>query len=152
MLRGSLARYVHEAHLHAGKGHWMELEDAVALEWMAGFTRDATPDRIVWWQDDVTHTRFYWLAVPPGEEKKGTHVSARLRGQKIELVHQQPMTLIILLNDDMLDLDKPVQVAAGDTILFDGQVVRTIGTMSRTLGERGDPELVFSAEITVLLP
>ena len=45
------------------KGHWMDREDAVAVEWMARHTRDPRPKKIVWKQDDVTHRRFYWLAV-----------------------------------------------------------------------------------------
>ena len=60
------AGYIHEVELHAGKAHWMDLEDRKAVAWMEKYTRNPLPDKIVWFQDDVTHDRFYWLAIPPG--------------------------------------------------------------------------------------
>ena len=45
----------------------MNREDASAVPWMAKFRRDPVPKKVVWHQDDVTHDRFYWLAVEPGQ-------------------------------------------------------------------------------------
>jgi hypothetical protein len=52
----------------------------------------------------------------------------------------------------MMDLDKPVQIRAGENKLFSGRVKRTIATVSRTLNERSDTNLTFSAEVAVKLP
>ena len=57
--------------------------------------------------------------------------------------------VLVRLNDAMLNLDEPVTVRAGEKELFAGRVPRTIATLARTLAERGDPELMFSAEILV---
>lgn len=143
--------YVHEVRIHAGKGHWMDLEDAVAVPWMAQFTRDPAPSRVVWLQDDVPHERFYWLAVPSDQATKGTKVVATRTGQTIRVEAEGVRTLLVRLSDALVDLDQPVTIEAGSTTLFSGPVFRTIGTLAKTLAERGDPALVYSAEVTVEL-
>jgi hypothetical protein len=56
--------YEHFVKIHEDKAHWMNLEDKVALPWMAKHTRNPVPKRVVWKQASTTHDRFYWLAVP----------------------------------------------------------------------------------------
>jgi len=56
------------------------------------------------------------------------------------------------LNDAMLNLDQPVVIRSGESALFEGCLPRTVDTLARTLNERGDPSLTFSAEVTVTLP
>ncbi len=146
------AGYRHDVQVHPGKPHWMDREDRVAVPWMAEFTRDPIPERIVWYQDDVAHERFYWLALPAGEAKRGQHIVATRSGQKIELEKTDGCErLIIRLNDEMLDMDKRVEVVAGGRRLFRGKVTRNLDTMVRTLAERGDPRSVYCAEIEVEL-
>jgi len=141
--------YVHWTKLHEGKGHWMDRQDAAALPWMAEHTRDPLPDRVVWYQDDVTHGRFYWLAVPEAQEQKGTLVRAERRGQVFELEAQGVEALTVRLSDRLADLDQPIRVVSGSKTLFEGRVQRTIAVLAKTLAERGDPGLIFSGEVTV---
>lgn len=56
---GDSEGYVHETHVVKGKPHWMNLEDAAAVPWMAKFTRNPLPQRVVWQQGDVMHNYFY---------------------------------------------------------------------------------------------
>ena len=63
----------------------MNLEDKVAVDWMAQFTRDPLPAKVVWKQSPVTHDRFYWLAVPADEAKGGQLVVASRKGQEVEI-------------------------------------------------------------------
>lgn len=144
--------YVHVAELHAGRGHWMDLQDRKAIAWMEQFTRVPLPDRIVWFQDDVTHARFYWLAVPTNQPKAGQQIVARRSGQTVTLEGKHVRTVTVLFSDAMVDLDRPVVVRAPETPLFDGRLARTVATLARTLSERGDTNLAFSAEVTVTLP
>lgn len=144
--------YVHSVTLEAGKGHWMDRKDAVAIPWMAKYRRNQIPKRIVWKQDDVTHHRFYWLAVGPKDFKDRAEVVASREGQKIDLQSQDVTRLTVRLNDDLLDLDQPVSVTRGDKVLFQGPVSRTIGVLAKTLAERGDPKGVFSGEVSIDLP
>ena len=143
------AGYAHFTELHAGKGHWMDMEDRKAIPWMEKFTRNPRPDRLAWHQDDVLHFTSYWLAVPPDTARRGQEIRAERRGQTIEITTKDVPQLLVRLNDAMLNLDEPVTVRAGEKQLFAGRVPRTISTLARTLAERGDPELIFSAEILV---
>jgi len=144
--------YTHFTEIHAGKPHWMGLEDKKAIPWMEKFTRDPLPQKIVWRQDDVTHTRFYWLARPKEEVKRGQTLVAERAGQTITLASTNAQTVTVLLNDAMLDLDRDVVIRAREKELFSGRVPRTIATLARTLGERGDTNLAFCAEVRVMLP
>jgi hypothetical protein len=144
--------YEHEVEIHPDKPHWMDLEDAVAVPWMAEFTRNPAPRRVVWLQDDITHERFYWLAVPEDQAEGGTRVVATVEGQTISLEVDGISDLSVRLSDALVDLDQPVTVTLGAETLFTGPVSRTIGTVAKTLGERGDPALVFPAEVAVAIP
>ena len=144
--------YVHEVQVHPNKPHWMDLEDAVAVPWMAKFTRNPTPDRVVWLQDDILHDRFYWLAVSADQAKKGSKVVATYAAQAVSLDVQGITRLSVRLSDAMLDLDQPITITAGSAAVFNGRVTRTIATLWRTLSERGDPALTFPSEVAVTLP
>jgi hypothetical protein len=144
------AGYTHVVQLHEGRGHWMNREDAVAVEWMAGFTRDPLPAKVVWKQSSTTHDRFYWLAVPEKSAKAGALLVASRDHQTIEIEKAENVDrAIILLNDKMLDLDQPVTVRMDGRELFKGVAARTIGSLRKTTEERGDPFLVFDAAIAV---
>jgi hypothetical protein len=143
--------YVHLVKIYPDKPHWLDREDAAALDWMAEFTRNPVPDRIIWKQDDVTHGRFYWLAVDADQEKAGAEVVASFAGQQVDLQSSDVTKLRVRLDDRMLDLDKPVTVVAGGKQAFQGTVPRTIATIAQSLSERGDPAGIFSGEVRVTL-
>ena len=145
--------YVNYVKIHEGKGHWMNLEDKAALPWMAKFSRNPIPEKIVWKQVGAAHDRFYWLAVPTEEAKGGTLVVATREGQKIDLASVEGINqLTIRLDDRMADLDKPVSVTHAGKELLSVTPKRTIATLINTLEGRGDPKLMFSAEVSVKVP
>lgn len=142
--------YKHEVKLHAGRGHWMKLEDSVAIDWMLKFTRDPIPAKVVWKQSPVTHDQLYWLAVPHNQAHGGDLVIASRKGQTITIEKAEgPTRLNILLNDQMVDLDQAIKVEMDGRELFNGIVKRTIEQQSQSLDRRGDPFLVFDALIAV---
>jgi predicted esterase len=142
--------YPHQVTIYPQHGHWMKRDDAVAVPWMAKFTRNLRPTRIVWLQDDVTAPRFYWLETP--SPKAGQRVVARRDGQVITIEEAAGVEqLRLLLDDSMLDLDKSVKVVFDGRTLFEGKVPRTAATIWRTLADRGDPKAVFAAELPVQL-
>ncbi len=141
--------YPHFTQLHAGKGHWMDMEDRKAIPWMEKFTRTPRPDRVVWHQDDVPHTTFYWLALPAESARTGQEIFATRDGQTITLSAKEVPQVLVRLSDEMLDLDQPVTIRIGEKEVFSARTERTIGTLARTLSERGDFELMFSAELPV---
>jgi hypothetical protein len=144
--------YQHVVEIHAGKGHWMDRQDAKAIPWLAGFTRTPHPGRISWKQDDVTHTRFYWLAIPPQLAKEGAEVHASYSGQTITIERTDVPVLAVRLNDLMVDLDKPVTVRIGDQVVFQGVVPRTLAALTATFAEREDPAAIYTGQFVVQRP
>jgi hypothetical protein len=142
--------YDHFVKIYESKSHWMDREDAIALPWMAKHTRNPIPERIVWKQSSVTHDRLYWLAVPANTAKKGTLVIVQRSGQSVDIAQASGVDkLLVRLDDRMMNLDQPVKVTREGQTLFEGVVPRTIGTLTRTLTECGDPELVFAGEVEI---
>jgi hypothetical protein len=141
--------YEHFVKIHEGKGHWMDREDKAALPWLAKFTRGSTPERVVWRQTGVRHDRSYWLAVP-SDQKSNSLVIAKREGQSIHLATAENVkTLLIRLDDRMVDLDRPVTVTFTGKTLYTGTPSRTIAALCKTLEGRGDPKLMFDAEVAV---
>ena len=144
--------YKHLVKIHENKGHWMEGEDRVAIPWMAENTRRPYPEKIVWLQDDVTHNRFYWLAIK-GESVQGrSRIVATRNDQQINIEFSTIPTVIIRLNDEMLDLDLPVEIQFRGQSLFQGKVKRAKAVIEKTIAERGDHTGIFSAELMVDIP
>jgi len=63
----------------------------------------------------------------------------------VTLSSKNVRTVTVLLNDTMFDLDQPVVIRAGTSTLFSNRIARSVATLARTLQERGDTNLVFSA-------
>jgi poly(3-hydroxybutyrate) depolymerase len=147
-----LKGYDHFVKIHEGKGHWMNLEDKVAVPWMAKRTRNRLPKKIVWKQDDVTHGRSYWVALPGAEVKARQLIMVSREGQQFNVDKADGIgTLCILLNDEMIDFAEPVTVKFGGKKVHEGKVSRSITAISRTMIDRGDPGLIFSAILNVKL-
>lgn len=142
--------YEHFVKIHEGKGHWMNLEDKVALPWMAKFTRNPVPEKVVWKQTGAVHDRSYWLAVPPKDAKGDSLVIASRKGQTIDITTAEKVSkLLVRFDDRTADLDKPVVVKQNGKTLYEGPAPRTVATLLKTLAGRGDPGLVFDAEVEV---
>lgn len=143
--------YVHEGHIVKGREHWMYLEDAAAVPWMARFQRNPLPERVVWCQGDVPKTDFYWVGVPAAEIAKGKVARVQVSGNTVEILASDYSSLTIWLNDGLVDLDKPVRIVQGDKVLFEGKVNRSPEVMRQTLTERGDLSYIFPAFVEVQL-
>jgi hypothetical protein len=131
--------YQHLVEIHEDKGHWMDRQDAVAVPWMAKFTRTPHPTRIVWKQDDVTHRQFYWIGMP--QPQAGVIVRADRDGQTISLASSAAIELEVYLNDDLVDLDQPVRIVQGQTSCVDcpvfGKSSRSPTCVQRSRPRRG---------------
>jgi poly(3-hydroxybutyrate) depolymerase len=144
--------YPNQWQVHAGLPHWMNMEDAVAIPFVQMHTRDPIPTKVVWRQANVMHSRFYWLAVDAAEATQGDSVTAAYTGNDVTLESVSGLgKLVLRLSDAMMDLDQPVHVELDGRALHDGPVTRTIAVLSKTLEERGDPAMVFAAELEVAL-
>jgi poly(3-hydroxybutyrate) depolymerase len=144
--------YPNQWQVHAGKPHWMDMEDAVSVRFMQGFTRDPMPAKLVWRQAEQTRTRMYWLAVDEADATPGALVRASYSGNSVTIGEASNVTrLHVRLADAMMNLDQPVRIEQAGRELFAGMAERSIAVLARTLHERGDPSVIYSAELTVQL-
>jgi len=121
--------YKHLVKIYPDKGHWMDRQDAEGIPWMAQFTRQRWPKKIVWKQDDVIHQRFYWLEVAQDQAKGGTLLNAEIIGQEIRLSGSDLTEMILNLSDELLDLSQPIKVLWNEEICFEGSVDRTVAAI-----------------------
>lgn len=141
--------YIHEVHIYEDLGHWMERRDTISLPWMASFARNPLPDKVVWVQDDVLRDRFYWLEVDKTNAKQGEKIVAAYSPGTVEIMEADPATIIIGLNDNMMDLDKPVTVVRDGKTIFEGKVHRSESNIAASIRGRLDPAYVFPVRLKI---
>lgn len=139
--------YTNFSRIYPDLPHWMNGKDAEAVPWMEKFTRNPWPKKLVWFQDDVTHDRFYWLQLPPGAAAKDQKIIASVDGQKIKIDGDIPQNLQILLSDELLDLDLPVEVVANGAEARIFTPVRSAEVIREALTRRLDPASTPTAVI-----
>jgi hypothetical protein len=159
--------YQYSVTVHAGKAHWMDQEDTVALPWMQAFTRKPYPKKVVWHQDTTVGTnsfpdngtvkpvqggatqfQFYWIALQ--EKKTGKPhalVTAEIKGQEIDIVNSNIDSLYVLLNDSLIDLNKSVTVLWQGKKIYAAVPPRTVLNLYQTTNDRGDRDYAFSARL-----
>jgi hypothetical protein len=129
----------------------MDGEDRAAVPWMAQYTRNPYPARVVWVQGDVMKDAFYWLGVPLSQADKGKELVASVKDNVITIEKSDYSQVTVYLNDTLADLDKPVKILSGGKVLFEGLVARSPKTMLSTLNARGDLSYIFPARVEVTL-
>ena len=138
--------YAHQAVIHEGKGHWMDRQETMAFPWMAQFTRNPYPRRVVWVQDDVVHDRFYWLGVDNPTPR--TKLVASIEGQTVTIHEADGIEEItVYFHDAMLDLDQHITLIYGDRVLR-SRVYRDADVITSTLR---DPTDYFTASVIFTL-
>lgn len=157
--------YEYSVQVHAGKPHWMDLEDTVALDWMDDFTRHPRPSKVIWRQDTTVGTnsfpsggavkpvrghptqyRFHWIGLPertPPPAQAGlpafqANVTASIQGQEIRILESNVDSLRFYLDDSLIDLDRPVRVLWKGVPVYSGTPPRTIANLYATAQDRGD--------------
>lgn len=143
--------YIHEGHIVAGKPHWMDGEDRAAVPWMAKFTRNPYPEKVVWVQGDVMKGAFYWLGVPLNQAQKGKELVAGVKDNVVTIEKSDYSKVTVYLNDSLVNLDRPVKVVYNGKVLFEGKLQRTPQNMLATLNARGDLSYIFPALVEVSL-
>jgi pimeloyl-ACP methyl ester carboxylesterase len=142
-----------------GHGHMIPEDDTPA--WCAGFVRDPTPTRIVWYQpwtklahdpafSGMLRQRFYWLR--NDDPRIGQRLIVVRNGNSFDIKAGDVYRVSLLLDDRVADLEKPIRVQWEGLPVFEAMVPRRLETLVATLWDRGDPALMFSAECAVLFP
>ena len=143
--------YTHLVTIYPHSGHWMNGRDRAALPWMTQYTRNPWPKKIVWLQDDVTHSRFYWLAAPADQVTKGDRITAEVDGQtiRIDSSASTTKTLQLYLSDALLDLDQAITVTRNGKTAFQGTVPRDPKAIATSFQTRPDPKQAATAILTL---
>ena len=143
--------YVHETTIHPDCGHWMNLQDAVAVPWMAKFTRNSWPKKVHWVQDDIAHSRFYWLQADLASSKADDEIISTVSEQEIHIQKSSAATLTLLLNDRLLNLDSPITVVLPDGTKSEHRVTRSVRSLATSLQQRNDLQGLSSASLTLAI-
>ena len=142
-------KYIHKTNIIEGKGHWMDGLDADAIGWMAQYSRNPYPKRIVWRQEEVVREHFYWLSAPAEELQHRKTVEARIEGNTIHIDRCDYKKLTIYLNDYMLDLDKKVVVRHKGKKIASRKLRRNITNLYNTLNPRNDRSYSFPCMLEI---
>jgi len=141
--------YIHSTHIVQGKGHWMDRVDAAAVGWMSQYTRNPYPTKIVWAQGNTPHYAFYWVSVPEADYKENTELQIERKGNTINILKTEYPEITIWLNDEMVNLDKPVIVTYKGRTIWNSKVNRSKSNLRESLWTRGDINYAFPAKIKV---
>jgi hypothetical protein len=107
----------------------MQNREAEMIPRMSQIVRVAWPKRVVRKQEDVTHTRFYWLERAPETVRPDEMYTVRVEGQTVIIETPGTGSLTLRLSDALLDLDQPVRVVASARIVFEGRVSRSFAAV-----------------------
>ncbi|PWU15426.1 MAG: hypothetical protein C5B50_15435 [Verrucomicrobia bacterium] len=143
------AGYLHRLTVYPGLPHGMQNREAEAIPRMATHSRTNWPKRVVWKQDDVTHTRFYWLERPANAVKPYEIYAAHVEGQTITIETPATGNMTLRLSDELIDLDKTVRIVARGRTIFEGKISRSFAAIEQSLSEREDPNTVATALLKV---
>ena len=145
--------YVHQAVIHEECGHWMKLQDAMALPWMAQYQRNPFPERVIWRQDNRYHEQFYWLWCHNFQPRAGKQIVAEYnkKDNSINISETYMDAIQVMLNDKMLNLNKPVVFKKDGEVVQKIKLNRTIKSIYESLSVRIDPEHIFSTKVEMKL-
>ncbi|MGV8879635.1 MAG: hypothetical protein ACOH2A_11455 [Sphingobacteriaceae bacterium] len=141
--------YQHIVHIYEDLGHWMLRKDTIAISWMASFSRNALPKKVIWVQDDRLHDDFYWLGTNLETTKAGDEAIVSVEENQITIAKNTFKTLSIFLNDGLVDLNKPVKVFSGGKEIFSGKLKRKENIIKQSIDKRLDQHTIFFSEIKI---
>jgi hypothetical protein len=145
--------YRYHAQVHAGKPHWMDLEDKVALPWMAAFTRSPHPSKVVWLQDGIgirTQPQSYWVGRPDRKDSLvKASITAEIKGQEVHVTNANLDSVAVYLNDSLVDLDKPVAFFWKGAKVGEAIMPRTAANLYASSEARGDREYIHPVRLVI---
>ncbi|MEG1955493.1 MAG: dienelactone hydrolase family protein [Mucinivorans sp.] len=142
--------YIHDIHIFEQYKHWMNREDSISMSWMPQFYRNPIPETVTWIQDDVIRERFYWLQATEARKQGDRVVASYYANGHIDITECTSPSIIICLNDAMVNLDKPVEVFYQGKCIFEGIVPRKESNIKSDVDAYRDTELVFPVKLKVV--
>jgi hypothetical protein len=141
--------YAHRVNIYDGLPHWMNRKDSTEVAWMATQVRNPAPAQITWIQDDVPKTRFYYLGTAISKASPGKRVDIRRSQNRIDVGNNDYDLLYIYLNDQVVNMDKPVKVYLKGKLMFSGLIARNPQMISKTATEYLDKSRIYYARLVL---
>jgi len=158
-------------HPHAG-GHYFPKEEVPELvAWFDSRRRDSMPLKLTVVREASHFQPFSWVRleatdpiaafsddlVDKSDEKMARREYAKLDAaitsrNRIEVKTERVRRFSIFVNDQLVDLSKPITVVMNGQIAFEGLLTPSLETLLRQARIRQDPGELFSAQITVTAP
>ncbi len=155
-------------HPHAG-GHYFPKEEVPDLvAWFDSRRRDSMPLKLTVVRDASHFQPFSWVRldttdpiaafsedlVDKSDDKMARREYARLDAvitgtNRIEVKTERIRRYSLFLNDQMIDLSKPVAVVTNGQLSFEGLVTPSLEILLRQARVRKDPRALFSVQLTV---
>ena len=144
--------YIHKVTIHEDCGHWMLNRDTVAIDWLYQYTRNPIPNKVVWVQDDIARDNFYWLYAGPTGKLQGLNVTAEYDSETntVNILRCDAPSVIIGLNDNMMDLDKPVTIKYEGNVVFKWKVSRKLQSIAEDVNAARGKDLIFPVKLKVM--
>jgi pimeloyl-ACP methyl ester carboxylesterase len=141
--------FVHDTHVYEGMPHWMGRKDTIAVPWMASFKRNALPKDVIWIQDDILRSQFYWLGMPIESAKKALKARVTVNGNDINILENENEVLYVYLNDNLVNLGKKVTVTLNGKQIFNKKVPRNAVVIKESVAARMDKSLIFTGKLVI---
>lgn len=167
-------RYVYREHQRehpmAG-GHYFpreELPDLVA--WFNGQRREPLPTNLTVVRDGSHFQAFNWVRLDATDpiatfsedlvDKRDGRIKRRefarldasiLGNNRIEVKTEHVRRYSLFLNEQLIDLSKPLTVVTNGRVSFEGTVTPSVETLLRQARLRQDPERLFSIHLTIAI-
>lgn len=134
------------------KGHF-DTENDKILAWLADKRRPLYPSEIEIFASDRRYGRAYWLQINSMEigPEFRAHIKASFdrAANKITVASENVYSFNLLLNDEIIDMDKPFEVVTNGTQKFTGKKERSLrGALERVFSS-GDSTRVFFNSVEI---
>ena len=86
------------------------------------------------------------------QEGAFARLTAAIDGQTITVATERVARYSLLLNRELLDLDKPIRVVTNGTTSFEGRVTRDAASLLKEARRRPDPIWLAPAAIEIAVP
>ncbi|MEM1450453.1 MAG: hypothetical protein AAGI22_15150 [Planctomycetota bacterium] len=117
--------------------------------WMAAHPRDAAPKRVVVRPGISFPTRVHWLSVDSNARDSRAEATIDRDANRIEIVATGVASVGLFLNDDLVDLDRAVEVVVNGTTNRVSAYREWVTAIDRMVDGTSDPGRVYVAEARV---
>ncbi len=141
----------------AGREHGACVEASPKLlAWLENKRRQVMTPEIQWSVPDPMADRAYWLQIAKMETGKNvvadftarvTRATGDKEKNRIEITSKNVYEFRVMLNDDIVDLDRPIEVVANGQTVFNGKKDRSLRHALDQLYRSGDPARAFPASL-----